>query len=190
MLIKLTSIIGAYLLGSIPTGYLVGRIINGKNIYKLGSGNPGTANALVVLGKLPGILVFVFDIAKGLMAMALVYLCGGREVWLWWGGASAVIGHIYPVTMGFRGGKGLATGFAIVSVLMPITIPIFLLLWFFVFMPTRSVPLASSVGMLGVLLCLAFQGIWPGILGSTIILWRHWPESIKFLRGKLTRCKT
>lgn len=182
MLIKILSLIAAYLIGAIPTGYLVGRILMGKDIYRLGSGNPGTANALSTLGKLPGILVFVLDITKGLVAVALVYLCGGRAIWLWSGGVAAVIGHIYPITMKFRGGKGLATGLAVVTVLMPITIPIFLILWIPIYLLTHSVPLASAIGMLGVFIVLLLYGVWPGIIGSAIIIWRHWPETVEYFK--------
>lgn len=173
----------AYLIGAIPTGFLLGRLLTGKDIRKLGSGNPGTANALRVLGKLPAVIVFILDVGKGLAAIYVMKIWGGTGEWLWWGAAAAVIGHIYPVTMGFRGGKGLATGLAAVSVLQPITILIFVLIWAVVFIPSRQMAPASSLGMFGVLIMLLFSWHLPGVLGATAIIWRHWPETLVYVKA-------
>jgi acyl phosphate:glycerol-3-phosphate acyltransferase len=124
----------AYLLGSIPTALIAGRILKGIDIRKQGSGNAGATNTARVLGFKPGLIVAIVDLAKGLAAVLLVsriasipgsygpVLCG----------IIAVIGHVFPVFAGFRGGKGVATaggaGIALFPILSPLCLACFLLI--------------------------------------------------------------
>ena len=185
MRIALTLLL-AYFIGAFPSAYLVGRAIRGKDILALGSGNMGTANALRVLGKLPGILVFLLDTGKGLLALVLAQYLGFDNSYLWWIAAVAVFGHIYPIYLGFRGGKGLATGLAVTAYLLPLTIGVFVFLWVPLFLWKRHVPTASSIAILGVIILLVSYPIIPGILGAGLILWRHWPETRSFWFKKVT----
>jgi len=117
MLIYIFCIIAAYLLGSIPTSVWVGRIWFGLDIREHGSGNAGATNTFRVLGKKAGIFVMLVDILKGLLAatVALILLRQGfieSEMLILWKlilGIVAIIGHIFPIFAGFRGGKGVAT---------------------------------------------------------------------------------
>ena len=107
------ALLAAYLLGSIPFGLLIARA-KGIDLRKFGSGNIGATNAMRAVGKPLGILVFLLDAAKG-FAPAFACLKGLHGLptgagWALAAGASAVIGHSFPVWLGFKGGKGVATG--------------------------------------------------------------------------------
>ena len=119
----------SYLLGGIPTGYVIGRL-KGIDIRKHGSGNPGTANVYRTLGKGPGILTFLADFLKGFMpamiAMQFFYIPASADFSKghWWipvtAGALAIAGHIWTVFLGFRGGKGVATAAGVFMALLPV----------------------------------------------------------------------
>ncbi|MEK7720876.1 MAG: glycerol-3-phosphate acyltransferase [Elusimicrobiota bacterium] len=119
----------SYLLGGIPTGYIIGRL-KGIDIRRHGSGNPGTANVYRTLGKWPGILTFTADFLKGFApAMAAIHFfyaegSAGFSRGHWWipvtAGALAIAGHIWTVFLGFHGGKGVATAAGVFMALLPI----------------------------------------------------------------------
>jgi acyl phosphate:glycerol-3-phosphate acyltransferase len=120
------SCVAAYLLGSIPTSVWIGRWFFDTDVREHGSGNAGTTNTFRVLGVVPGIVVFIVDILKGFLAVSLIYLMPqlepetarfvNVELIL---GSLAVIGHIFPVYVGFKGGKGVATMMGIVLAIHP-----------------------------------------------------------------------
>src|SRR6185312_11467141 len=135
----------AYLLGSLMGGLLVGRVYGGVDIRKQGSGNAGSTNALRTQGKIFALWVFIIDIGKGVAAVWLVPAIplpvpGGELLTAPWTaavcGMLAIVGHVFPVFFGFRGGKGAATYVGAVSVLVPMAlIPGFIV---FVFTLTLS----------------------------------------------------
>ena len=146
----------AYLLGAIPFGYLIGRA-RGVDLFKAGSGNIGATNAARVLGSRFGALVFLLDFLKGAVPVALIVplareIAPGAETAL---GAPnvlrvaaaglAFLGHLYPVFLGFRGGKGIATGAGTMFVLVPGPAAVALLAWVVVLLASRFVSLASLV---------------------------------------------
>jgi glycerol-3-phosphate acyltransferase PlsY len=145
--------VAAYLLGSIPTGYLLVRIFRHQDIRLAGSGNIGATNVLRSGGKGLGALTFLLDVFKG---SASVYLGGLLGSFLAPGVATlnmralaalcAVLGHVFPVWLGFRGGKGVSTGFGVFLVAAPwaalAAISVFALILAF----TRYVSLASILG--------------------------------------------
>lgn len=109
----------SYLLGSISFSYLLTRILKGVDIREYGSGNAGATNTLRVLGKGPGILVFVLDALKGMAAVWLGYrFGGGDQVIMMVCGIAAIAGHNWPVFLGFRGGKGIATTVGVTALLV------------------------------------------------------------------------
>jgi len=119
----LSALIG-YLIGCISFGYITGKIFKGKDIREVGSGNAGTANVIRNYGWVPGLITFAGDVLKGTVA-ALIgkTLCGWTGVETAWIGAcvaglAAVTGHIWPVFLKFRGGKGVATTFGVFLVIM------------------------------------------------------------------------
>ncbi|MDE6614265.1 MAG: glycerol-3-phosphate acyltransferase [Clostridia bacterium] len=122
IILKIVLIIAAYLVGAINMATIIGRL-KGKNIKKLGSGNPGTMNVMRSIGKGWGALTFAFDCVKG-VAFALIgrYALGSVE-WMFILGACAVIGHIFPIYTKFKGGKGVATSLGMFMVATPIVGP-------------------------------------------------------------------
>jgi glycerol-3-phosphate acyltransferase PlsY len=145
----------AYFLGSIPAGYIAGRI-GGVDVRKIGSGNVGATNVTRVLGKRFGYPVFVVDFGKGLVAVAagvmiakaaqsgpkFVDLCGALAA------IFSVVGHSYPVWLGFRGGKGVATSLGSLFGLNWIAAAIVCVIWIVVFQLTRYVSLSSIVAVI------------------------------------------
>ena len=118
----------SYLLGTISTAYILVRLIKGKDIREFGSGNAGATNALRVLGKIPGFIVLVLDILKGVIAVTLIAgFIGQRadisiEIIKSLFGLSAVCGHVFNVFLGFKGGKGVATGAGVLISLNPLSV--------------------------------------------------------------------
>jgi glycerol-3-phosphate acyltransferase PlsY len=141
----------AYLLGSIPTGFLVAKA-KGLDIRSVGSGNIGATNVLRMLGKPAGIFVLVIDGLKGYVACAwasdliLQYLAGSsvdQEYLRIVAGIFVVLGHNYTCWLRFKGGKGIATSAGVLAALVPWTFPISFSIWIVVFALTRYVSLAS-----------------------------------------------
>jgi acyl-phosphate glycerol 3-phosphate acyltransferase len=140
----LVTVLAAYLVGAIPFGYLVARA-RGVDITALGSGNIGATNVGRVLGKRLGILVFVLDFAKGTLPAGVArYLAGSAEDAVPVAAAlAAVLGHMFPVYLHFKGGKGVATGAGVVFVLLPLPALGALLTWIALVSASGYVSLAS-----------------------------------------------
>ena len=141
------SILFAYLIGAIPTAVWVGKYFYKKDVREYGSGNAGATNTFRVLGKIPGIFVLMFDVFKGGLAInnpAVIYfhLQSNFDLQIALG-LVAVIGHIFPVYVGFRGGKGVAILLGIVFSLHPITAVIALVVFLIVFLSSGFVSLGS-----------------------------------------------
>ena len=119
MLPSILSIIIGYLLGSIPTAYIVSRARRGIDIRNVGSGNMGGANVMREIGTSEGIFVGLFDIAKGAGAILIARALNVSELWVFGAGFGAVVGHNLPVFAGLRGGRGSATVIGIFLVLAP-----------------------------------------------------------------------
>lgn len=202
MLLIITGIIVSYLLGSIPTAYIFGRVLKGIDIRKFGSGNVGATNAMRVLGALPAIAVLLIDIFKGLAAVLLVgnfvsqrtdYL--PHEALRMIFGACAIAGHSWTVFLGFRGGKGIATSFGVLIALAIKIPPLRLILallsvtWLVTFAITRIVSVASilSAALLPIYMLLFRQPpmivISITILSIFVIL-RHKSNLIRIFRGE------
>lgn len=166
----------AYLLGSIPTGYLVARA-SGIDIQSVGSGNIGATNVLRVLGKRAGIFVLVMDGLKGFLACAVLSniafgLAGGdagagpslRSLAIV-AGLFAIVGHNYTIWLRFRGGKGIATSAGVLVSLVPGALAIITGIWILVVAITRYVSLASVLAAF----TLPFA-VWVTIGSTTMIL--------------------
>jgi acyl-phosphate glycerol 3-phosphate acyltransferase len=142
-------LVGAYLLGAVPFGYVLARW-HGIDIFQHGSGNIGATNVGRVLGKRYGILVFVLDFAKGAIPTALAARFGPQAdlppgLLPVAAGLAAFLGHLFPVYLGFRGGKGVATGAGVVAVLLPWAAAAAFLTWLTLVAWTRYISLASVV---------------------------------------------
>jgi glycerol-3-phosphate acyltransferase PlsY len=112
-------VILSYLLGSIPTAYIAGRVVKGIDIRRVGDGNVGAANAFREIGPRAGWLVMTADIAKGALA-AVGTLILASQTWAFLAGIAVLVGHILPVYIGFRGGRGEATAAGVLLVLLPL----------------------------------------------------------------------
>jgi glycerol-3-phosphate acyltransferase PlsY len=147
----------SYLLGSIPTAYIFGRVLKGIDIRKFGSGNVGATNTLRVLGRWPAVAVLILDILKGFIA---VLFLGGvfaqginypsqEEYPLLITGLSCIAGHSWSLFLKFKGGKGIATTFGVLLALavkipgLRIILALLILSWFLIFIVTRIVSVAS-----------------------------------------------
>ncbi len=144
-------LIAAYLLGSIPTAVWIGKAFYGIDVREFGSGNAGATNTFRVLGKKAGFPVLLIDIIKGSLAVSLAFLSNiafenpafvDLQLAL---GVAALIGHIFPVFAGFRGGKGVATILGVVLFILPLTCSVGMLVFFIVLLTTRYVSLSSMM---------------------------------------------
>jgi acyl phosphate:glycerol-3-phosphate acyltransferase len=147
----ITAVIAAYLLGSIPTGYLVAKV-KGVDIRTVGSGNIGATNVFRILGKPAGILVLVFDGLKGFAAcvwlggliIKLFSIPAADEVYFRLAaGVAVVLGHNYPCWLRFKGGKGIATSAGVLAGIVPQAFLIILSIWIILFALTRYVSVGS-----------------------------------------------
>lgn len=180
----------SYLLGSIPFGYLAGRA-NGIDIRLNGSRNIGATNVLRTLGKPWGIAVFITDALKGFLAVRLAFLIASaanlspfhRELCGIVAAVACVLGHSFPLWLGFKGGKGVATSAGALFGITPIAVGAILLLWMLVFRVTRYVSVASMTAALLLPIAVAatihFDHTHSTVLFyfsvamAFLVLWRH-----------------
>ena len=136
----------AYFLGSVPFGVLVAHLFDRSvDLRAVGSGNIGATNVARAVGKAAGILTLFLDAGKAIFAMALVqmFVEDRADLWLALVGAAVFLGHVFPVYLDFRGGKGVATALGIVLFLSPVTAFILVVLFLLVVYFTRYVSLGS-----------------------------------------------
>ncbi|MFN2395902.1 MAG: glycerol-3-phosphate 1-O-acyltransferase PlsY [Bacteroidales bacterium] len=148
---KVLALLGAYLLGSIPTSVWFGKIFYNTDLREHGSGNAGATNALRVFGNRAGALILILDALKGFTAVYLsrffpeASFTSANNVVIYQLilGSMALLGHVFPLFAGFRGGKGIATLVGIVIALFPQAVLICLAVFLLAFLPTRYVSLGS-----------------------------------------------
>jgi len=136
---------GAYLLGSISFSVLLVRALRRADPRTIGSRNPGATNVLRTSGRWPALVVLALDMGKGLLPVQLGRRLGAPAALVAGAALAAVIGHVFPVFFGFRGGKGVATGFGALLGLYPLAAAVALLVFLFVVTVTRYVSLGSVV---------------------------------------------
>ena len=136
----------SYLIGAIPFGYLIGRL-HGIDIRTVGSGNIGATNVTRTVGKIQGKICFFLDFFKGALPVALVNSVFTQDTanLALAAGLAAILGHIFPIYLKFRGGKGVATAAGVALALAPYPLLCALLVWLATFLTTRYVSLASIV---------------------------------------------
>jgi len=142
------AIIGAYLLGSVPSAYIAGRLRKGIDIREVGSRNMGAMNVFYKVGIVPGLLVLAVDIGKGAAAVALAHWLGVPLIVEFLAGATAVLGHSFPVWLKFRGGRGGAPLIGVLIFLMPWGLPIGLGIFSVLLVLTRFPTLSYSVALI------------------------------------------
>lgn len=168
MLTLLVTIILSYLLGSIPSAIIISRIFKGIDIRDYGSKNPGFTNVYRVLGVLPAIIVLIMDIGKGVSAVLLVTQISFNPVTLnlvslkILAGISVILGHVFPIFAGFKGGKGIATGLGALFSLIPLEIALALVIFVAIVIITRYISLGSLVAVSFIFLALLFERYYLG----------------------------
>ncbi|MGA3171248.1 MAG: glycerol-3-phosphate 1-O-acyltransferase PlsY [Chthoniobacteraceae bacterium] len=215
-----------YFLGSIPFGYIIAKM-SGVDIREHGSGNIGATNVMRVLGKGPGYTAFVLDALKGLAAVLVakyiadyhsINIVEVHQVYIGdslsierstyfiklpeaigavMAAIACIIGHNFPVWLGFKGGKGMATSLGVLIGMIPLSAAICLGLWVAVFLTTRYVSLASIAASIAlpvatvVLLMLGYIHGWPyfyfTVAACILAVWRHRPNIVRLMNGTENR---
>ena len=154
MVSEIIAVLLGYLLGSIPTAYIVTRIALGKDIRQLGGGNVGGMNTFLEVGVKPALVVGIVDLGKGAAAVAIAYwLLDVSPLFVMLAGLASAIGHMWMAFLKFSGGKGIGATFGALSVLLPVYgywhgLLIFLGIILIPFITTRNVALSMGVGLL------------------------------------------
>lgn len=179
---------GAYLLGSIPFSYLVARLFGVPDVRTVGSGNVGATNVMRAAGKTAGLLAFALDALKGAVAAASVQRLWPAGALPAFAAVAAVLGHMYPVWLAFRGGKGVATGAGAFLPLCPVAAAGGLGGFALVTAVTRYVSLGSCAGALtlaGLTFVLGAPGpvCWCATGTALLIVWRHRANVARLLAG-------
>jgi len=189
MTTELAIVAGAYLLGSIPFGYLVVRLLSGQDVRRAGSRNVGATNALRTAGWGAGLLVLVLDVAKGAAPVLVMGAANPATRWVGAAAAAAVIGHCYPVWLRFRGGKGIATAAGAFAVLSPLAVACAAGVWLVVLAVRQLVSLASMMAVVSLPVFLYFVGgahlhlVAAGALVAVVAVLRHWSNLRQIAEG-------
>ncbi|PYK27867.1 MAG: acyl-phosphate glycerol 3-phosphate acyltransferase [Verrucomicrobia bacterium] len=193
-------LVGSYLLGSIPFGYLAGRLV-GIDIRQAGSGNVGATNVVRVLGKGYGYPVFALDVLKGFAAVKIAMLMAPGRPPEWnspqmfgiLAAVSSVLGHLYPPWLKFKGGKGVATSAGALLALTQVATLIGVAIWIIVFWLTRYVSLASITAAIVlpiVILVVSSRDqnkgkllVYASACVAVVVIWRHRSNVSRLMRG-------
>ncbi|AXS40866.1 glycerol-3-phosphate 1-O-acyltransferase PlsY [Breoghania sp. L-A4] len=186
----LAALTGGYLLGSIPFGLLITHFAGLGDIRSIGSGNIGTTNVLRTGRKGLAALTLACDMLKGTAAVLIAYEFGGIDLAVT-AGLGAFLGHLFPVWLTFKGGKGVATFLGILLGLAWPAALVFALVWVAVAAATRYSSLSALVASLASTLFLAWQGYWQVtelMAALTLILWlKHNANILRLINGTESR---
>jgi glycerol-3-phosphate acyltransferase PlsY len=176
----------AYLLGSVPTGFILGYLA-GFDVRKAGSGNVGATNVARVAGKLLGLLTLLGDAAKGFVPVLIALRMDLGAALTGLVALAAFLGHLYPVFLKFRGGKGVATALGALLAFAPAAVGVLLVVFLIVALTTRIVSLASIAAAGSAPVAIWLLGYPTPLIGITLlmalmIIWRH-RENIQRLRA-------
>jgi len=138
-------LLASYLLGSIPSGLILSRVLNKGDLRKSGSGNIGATNALRVGGRLLGVLTLIFDLLKGLLTIILAIIFEQKFIAVY--GFVCILGHIFPVWLNFKGGKGVATVLGVMLGLNPLVGLLMSIIWIAIFKFYKISSVASLVSL-------------------------------------------
>ncbi len=182
-------LVASFLLGSIPNGLIFGKLFWKKDLRRYGSGNVGATNAWRVLGKKAGILIFLLDFLKGELSVILAHLAIGTPQAMMLAGLFAIIGHAISPFLKFHGGKGVATGLGVITILMPSITALVLLAWVIIVLTTRYVSLASIAAavLLPILTLILHEErayVIFGVLAAVVVILRHHDNILRMRKGR------
>jgi acyl phosphate:glycerol-3-phosphate acyltransferase len=189
-LVYLIPLLG-YFLGAVPFGYILVRVTTGQDIRKAGSGNIGATNVFRQ-SKAIGLLTFLLDTAKGYGAVLAAGWMGGDAGWQAIAAVASIVGHVFTIFLGFKGGKGVATGFGAFLALTPVSAGTTMVVFFLTAVITRYVSLASILATAAYPLWVylyhePFTIFWAAVIGSALIIAKHHQNIGRLLAGKEAR---
>ena len=185
-----------YLLGSVPTGLLLTKLFSKVDPRKVGSKNIGATNIFRTAGKWLGILTLTGDLLKGAIPVVIAIQWGESNLWIAISGLSPFLGHIFPIFLGFKGGKGVATALGVYLVISPIAVLIEFLafagiVWKWRFISLGSIACATTIPILIAFFRSDSQAYFViSVIMAALILYRHQPNISRLLQGTENKWKT
>ncbi|MEW6367000.1 MAG: glycerol-3-phosphate 1-O-acyltransferase PlsY [Acidobacteriota bacterium] len=178
----------AYLVGSIPFGFIIAWLVGAGDIRGQGSGNIGATNVMRSVGKLPGLMTFLLDFLKGTLVVVLAHHFAGDTAAVC-AAVAAVVGHSYPIFLKFKGGKSVAVGAGVFMAISPKAVLAVLLIFALVALTTRIVSAASLTASaafppIAWLLGSPIPAVWAGVLVVVVIFIRHGANIRRLIRGE------
>lgn len=188
-LYQILLIIAAYFIGSIPFAYIIVKLVKKIDIRTVGSGNAGATNAARVLGKWGFISVFLLDALKGFLPVFISLHNYGQTMITLIVAAVVVLGHTYTVFLGFKGGKGVATGAGVFLALAPAEIGIGLVVFIIVFLATKMVSAGSILASITLLIAVCLMSNWFALKVLTavivfFVIFKHRSNIVRIIKGE------
>ncbi len=187
MIVLLLALMG-YVIGSIPFSFLVARLFGVQDVRTVGSGNVGATNVMRSAGMWPGVVALILDALKGAATVILARSFSSSEAVVCLTGLFAVTGHLFPVWLGFRGGKGVATGAGLFLPLAPQALGFAVLLFLVALAAFRYVSLASVVASFGLPVGAYFLGasrtvVLTALIAASMVVGKHHANIGRLFRG-------
>jgi glycerol-3-phosphate acyltransferase PlsY len=185
-----------YLLGSVPTGLILAKLFSKVDPRKIGSKNIGATNIFRTAGKSLGIATLIGDLLKGAIPVFLAIQWGESDLWIAISGLTPFLGHIFPIFLGFKGGKGVATALGVYLVISPITVLIEFLIFAGIVWKWRFISLGSITCGTTIPILIAFfrsdsQAYFiVSVTIAALILYRHQSNISRLLQGTENRWRT
>jgi len=184
-----------YLLGSVPTGLILAKLFSKVDPRTTGSKNIGATNVFRTAGKSLGILTLVGDLLKGAIPIVIAVQWGESNLWIAVSGLSSFLGHVFPIFLGFKGGKGVATALGVYLVVSPIAVLIEFLVFIGIVWKWRFISLGSIVCITTIPILIAFfrsdsQAYFIiSVIIAALVLYRHQPNISRLLQGTENKWK-
>jgi glycerol-3-phosphate acyltransferase PlsY len=185
-----------YLLGSVPTGLILAKLFSKVDPRKIGSKNIGATNIFRTAGKSLGILTLAGDLLKGAIPVVIAIQWGESDLWIAISGLTPFLGHIFPIFLGFKGGKGVATALGVYLVISPVAVLIEFLIfagivWKWRFISLGSITCATTIPILIAFFRSDSQAYFIiSVMIAALILYRHQSNISRLLQGTENKWKT